>query len=168
MHDLEDGVSTANEVLAAMQNQQRTAASYQKAEVDAANRAQLQCDQQALDSIKNSKGTYAPSSLESILGKSSPGSVGTLGDVQVKQVEDENDVLVSSGETDFWLANFSTVGLTDDQSLTVSVVETVGTKSYTNVLGGNRTVRLLRLFDPAAEIQAAKAAQAGAVQPMAP
>jgi hypothetical protein len=167
LHKLEDSVSSANETLQAEQDAREADAAYQQAVNVASYQSQLQADQQELDSLRISRGNFTPSLTESIAGKTTPSAFGTLGDVRVNQVIDENDVLVSAGDADYWLADLPTAGLVDGQTLSVNLVVIDGTKSYTTVMGASRTVRELKLFDPAGEIQAAKAAQAQ-LQPTPP
>ncbi len=66
----------------------------------------------------------------------------------VSQVIDENNMLVRRGSATFWFEGFSTEGLVDDSTISATMTTVVaGTKKYTTVLGGSRTVFVFKPID---------------------
>lgn len=82
-----------------------------------------------------------------------PLSVGDAGNfgwpVRVAQVIDPKNAVIEYSDSTLWLSGFNTSGWTDDTSRSItSPVEITGTKSYTTVLGGQKTVLMVEPFTP--------------------
>ena len=99
-------------------------------------------------------------------GMAKVGTAGRFGNFHIDQVIDSQNMLASVGDTKFWV-NTNTAGMTDDQWwIPPTQVWGIfaGTKTYSTALGGTNTISQIWVFDPQAEIKAAREAQAAEIQ----
>lgn len=70
------------------------------------------------------------------------GEYGSLGDVQIVQIVDTNNMLVRIGEDELvWLEGIDTSGLVDDHDFTLTTnLQITGTKQYNTAMGATKTV----------------------------
>lgn len=92
-----------------------------------------------------------PPAIESL----TVGNIGTLGKyrIKVKQIAGPGSMMAELDEKDFWVEGISTAGFADGDFATMKsdlVFEVSGTKTYTTVLGGTRTIMKVEVLDFAA------------------
>jgi hypothetical protein len=82
------------------------------------------------------------------------GSCGILGEFRIIQIIDGENMLIEKGELTYWLSDFKTDGLVDDQKLTSELQVIVATtRKYQRGIGSNKTVFEMQPIDIAKYVE---------------